>query len=173
MMLKWLANIVVVLGCGYIGVVLASRIDTRIRQLKALESVFGQLAFNIGFLALPFPEALHRAAQSQRGVIRELIAEIANVMREKPELSPDKVFEFIIPHIGGRLCIGEEEIELIREFLAYAGRGDSQNTMDGIRLTLAKLRISVDEAENQRQRDGKLYRGLGFMAGLLIVVILF
>ena len=84
---RWIANIAVVLGCGYIGVVFASRMEARVRQLEALEAMLTQLAFNIGFLALPLSEAMRQAASGQRGVVRRLLEQVTGLLAGRPEIT--------------------------------------------------------------------------------------
>lgn len=170
-MMKCLADIIVVLGCGYVGAVFASHIDIRVRQLETLEAVLTRLGFNIEFLSLPFAEALQRASREPDAVCR-LLENAAERMQKNPGLLPDRAFEEAMHRFGRSLCLKQPELDALRELLTYAGRGDEANTMNSIRLTAAKLQLAREDALALRSRDGKLYRGLGFLAGMLIVVLL-
>lgn len=53
MMAKLIADLVVILGCGYLGMFAAAKGDAGIRRLESIEAVLTYLAFQIGFMKLP------------------------------------------------------------------------------------------------------------------------
>ncbi len=170
-MMQWIASGVVILGCGYIGLVLASMMDSRIRQMEEMESVFQQLAFNIGFLSMTFAQAVYQAARSQRGAVAELFSNMAEEMKSYPQRSPRNTFVRAREKTQG-LYFKEPELDTVLEFLSRAGKGDRQEMLDGIHFTMAKLKTQREAAIAKRERDGKMCRGLGFLTGMLIVVVL-
>ncbi|MBO5364348.1 MAG: stage III sporulation protein AB [Clostridia bacterium] len=170
-MIRWIANAVVVLGCGYLGIAYSKRMDARIRQLEILEQIFVQLGFNIGFLAMPFSLALKAAAKSQQGVLCRLFGSMAERMIRTPNLPPKIVFQEALEECKG-VCLKQAEVEVLEEFMSHAGQGDRENTMDGIRMTEAKLKLVMEQALAEREKDGKLWRSMGFLTGLLLVILL-
>lgn len=170
---RWIANIAVVLGCGYIGVVFASRMEARVRQLEALEAMLTQLAFNIGFLALPLSEAMRQASSGQRGVVRRLLEQVTGLLAGRPEITMKEAWEEAIRRQTGGLCLKQPEMDALYAFAAHLGQGDSKDALDNIQLTAAKLKLARESAQAERARDGKLCKGLGFLTGMLIVILLF
>ena len=173
MTVKWIANIAVVLGCGYIGVVFASRLEARVRQLEALEAMLTQLAFNIGFLALPLSEAMRQTASGQCGVVRRLLEQVTARLSGRPETTMKQAWEEAIRRQAGALCLKQPEMDALYAFAAHLGLGDGRDALDNIQLTAAKLKLARESAQAERTRDGKLCRGLGFLTGMLIVILLF
>lgn len=172
MILRYLADMLVIFGCGYIGVVLASGLDTRIRQLESLEQMLTQLAFNIGFLALPLPEAIRRTAESQEGMIQNVLNQVTGLLQAYPHITMGEAWDESIRACRGDLCLKQEELAALQEFAQHIGQGDSEAALNNIRLTLAKLKLSAEQAREKRKKDGKLFRGLGFLTGILIVLLL-
>ncbi len=170
-MMQWLASGVVVLGCGYIGLVLASMMDSRIKQIEETEGIFRQLAFNITFLSMPFAQALSEASGTQKGAVAELFLSLAMEIEDNPEKPLPQSFQCVAGKAVG-IDMKEPERDIIIEFLSRAGKGDRQEMADGIRLTLAKLETKREELLDKQKRDGKMCRGLGFLTGMLIVLIL-
>ncbi len=170
-MMQWLASGVVILGCGYIGLVLASMMDLRIRQMEEMENVFQQLAFNVGFLSMTFAQAVCQASRTQRGAVAELFAKMAEEMKNHPQQPLRNIFLQAKERTQG-LYLKEPELDTVLEFLSQAGKGGRQEMLDGIHLTMAKLKTQRETAIAKRERDGKMCRGLGFLTGMLIVVVL-
>ena len=171
-MLRYCADIVVILGCGYIGMVLASGMDARIRQLESLERMMMQLAFNIGFLALPLPEAMRRTTETQQGAIRRVLTHVTELMERFPDITMNDAWEEAIRVCKNSLCLEREELTALNEFARHIGQGDSKAELDNIRLTSAKLKLSIEQAREKQKKDGKLCRGFGFLTGIMIVLVL-
>ncbi len=168
--MRWVANLVLVFGCGYLGVAYAKRMDTRILQLEMLEQIFVRLGFNIGFLAMPFSLALKSAAQGYAGALQRIFGSMAERMQQTPNLPPKVVFREALEECKGH-SLKQPEIEILEDFMSHAGQGDKENTMDGIRMTEAKLKIVMEQAMAEREKDGKLWRSMGFLSGLLLVIL--
>lgn len=172
MILRYLADALVIFGCGYLGLHLTSAMDARIRQLENMGKMLTQLAFNIEFLLLPLPEAIKRTTESQQGVVRALMQHITGLMQAFPHISMGEAWEESVYACKRNLHLAPEELSALREFAQHIGQGDSQVASNHIRLTQAKLKLCLEQARAKRQKDGKLYSGLGFLTGILIVLLL-
>ena len=154
------------------GLAFGWKIDKRIGQIKAFEAIMAQLGFQMGFLSVPFGEALLKASASQRGAVRGLMESTAGIMNNQPDISAGEAFEGALRHGKDGIYMSNRELDIIREFMVQAGKADLQRTMDGIKVTSAKLKLAREENESRRSQDGKMYKGLGFMTGIFIVVLL-
>ena len=172
MILRYLLDVFVVFGCGYIGLMLASGLDTRIRQLESLEQMLSQLAFNIGFLALPIHEAIRRTADSQQGAVKDLLNHITGLMQTFPHITMKEAWEEAIRACENSLYLEKEECAAFDDFARSVGQGDREAALDAIHLTSAKLKLSIEQAREKRKKDGKLCKGLGFLSGIFIVLVL-
>ncbi len=170
-MMRWVACVLVVLGCGYLGIAYSCRMNTRISQLELLEQILVQLRFNIGFLGIPFPMALKTAAQSRHGALNRLFCSMAERMLKTPNLSPELVFQEAVRECNG-IWLKEPELEMLEEFMKHMGQGDRETTINGIRMAEAKLKLVMEQAVAEREKDGKLWRSMGFLTGLLLVILL-
>lgn len=172
MSIRMFLYIIVIAGCGYMGLAFGWKIDKRIEQIKAFEAIMTQLGFQLGFLSVPFGEALLKASLSQRGAVRELMENTVEIMDNQPDISAGEAFEGALRQCTDGLYMSNRELDIIREFMVQTGKADLQRTMDGIKVTSAKLKLAREENEARRNQDGKMYKGLGFMTGIFIVVLL-
>ncbi len=171
-MLRCLLDLFVIFGCGYIGVILASGLDTRICQLESLGQMLNQLAFNIEFLSLPIHEAILRTADSQHGTVKELLNQVTELMQKYPHITMREAWEEAIRACREGLCLKEDEFATFDVFAKYVGQGDKKTALDAVHLTSAKLTISIEQAKEKQKKDGKLCKGLGFLSGVFIVLVL-
>lgn len=170
-MIKWIAAAFVVFGCGYLGISYAKTAEIRIRQMEMLEQMLCQLEFNIVFLLKPFPQALKSVAGSYTGAASRLFANIADRLAKAPEISPETAYRQAVEETTG-IRLRVEEKDVLQEFFRHIGRGNRENTRDGIRMAVAKLRTVRETAAAEQEKDGKLWRSMGFLGGLLIVLLL-
>lgn len=169
--MRWIAGGLVVFGCGYLGISFAGGLERRIRQLEILEQLFRQLEFNIVFLLRPFPEALKSVADSHKGPMGTLFSGIADCVTRKPDLSPEKAFQFVLDD-AENVHLKKEEQEILGDFFRHIGAGDREKAGDGIRVTVAKLRSLHEQVTAEQKKDGKLWRSMGFLSGIFIVLLL-
>ncbi len=162
---------VVVLGCGYVGFSYALRLRARTAQIREAEAVLSRLVFHIGFLSMPFARALCLAAKQPGGVCA-LLSAAGTLLMKDPGRTPEDAFNAAIGRCGRDLCLQSAEVDALRELMRYAGQGDAESMQRSIRFTQAKLQLIREDAEAQYRRDGKLYQGLGFLSGMLIVILL-
>ncbi len=169
---RWIANGIVVLGFGYLGLLFAARLDSRVREIETIEKMLTQLSFYIGFLSLPMAEAIQRTAQGQQGSIRLLLDQINDFLQEYPHLPMDEAWEEAVRRHHRKFYLKEEEIQILLDFSKHLGMGDKETVLNQIRLTNAKLKLVGEEAKMEREERGKLYRGIGFLSGMLVVILL-
>ncbi len=170
-MMRWIAGSFVVLGCGYLGIAYAGTVTSRIKQLELMERILAQLEFNIVFLLKPFPQAMKGVAGSYTGRISRLFSHVADSMMKSPDLSSEKAFSMALEEMPNPR-LKREEMELLREFFRHIGQGNRESTRDGIRMTAAKLKLIRESVEREQAKDGKLWRSMGFLGGILIVLLL-
>lgn len=171
-MLRILASAVIVLGGGYIGLLLAAGLDTRVRQLEQSRMALTQMEFNIGFLKMPVVDALCGAAKTRRGAVAALLSSAASEI-EKSGISPSSAFERAVLKNRRFLSMTKDDIDILTEFASGLGRGDVDSELCNIKATCAKLKAAQNEAEGERDKKGRLWRGMGLLGGMLAVVLLF
>lgn len=159
------------LGCGYLGISFARMQELRTRRLELLEQMFRQLEFNIVFLLKTFPEAIKSVAESYKGMLGRLFQKVADRMLKNPNQPPEEAFRFALEDGEGN-CLKEKEKEILEEFFRHMGKGDRERVGDGIRMTMAKLKALREQVERDRKKDEKLWRSMGFLSGVFIVLLL-
>ncbi len=173
MSLKPLAAAAVVLGCGYLGMVAASGLDLRIVQIEQLMKMLQQLEFHISFLSLPLPEAIRRTATMENGVVQKMLRQVSVLLDKVPGITVGEAWQDAVRSNRKNLCLKQTEFDALDEFTSFVGRGDTEAECNNLKITAAKLKLSMEQAKEKRKRDGKIYRGAGFLAGILIVILLY
>ncbi len=170
---KALLGLVVILGGGYLGVIYASRFDSRVRQLEAFRTALSQLEFDIRFLSLPLTEALEKVAGSQTGAVRKIFHETADGLNRERGARVSVIWQNAVEKYRCQLCLTEQDLQAVGSFSHSLGSGDTESEIGNIRAAQMRLSVAEDAARAQAQKNGKLYRGLGLLAGIFAAIILF
>ena len=65
-----------------------------------------------------------------------------------------------------------EDKDIVKGLAKMLGRTDIDGQVSEIRLTSKFLEVQLKEAENQKNKNEKLYKTLGITIGLAIVIVL-
>ena len=175
MIIRIIASFLIILGCTYIGVYFGDKLSVRVQQLSAFQSALETLKFNILFLNLPLAEALYKVAKSQplNEKSEACVGRIFKMMSlEISRSSVQNAWELSVAKERNILNLSEEEVQTLAEFVSRLGSGDRADQTGNIEITSAKLAAFENEARENAKKNGKLYKGLGLLAGLLLVVLL-
>lgn len=170
--LKIIASAAVVLGGGYIGVLSASVLDVRAKQLEQIRLAIEQIGFSISFLRLPVADAVLGAGKSRCGAVGRILKEAAEEI-QNGNISPAAAFERAVLKNRGSLCLSKNDLEILEDFAANLGTGDEKSELSNINAACARLKVAKAEAEGDFSQRGRLWRGMGLLCGMLAVVLLF
>lgn len=170
---KALLGLAVIFGGGYLGMIYASRFETRVRQLEAFRAALGQLEFNIRFLRQPLAEALEQAAASQTGVIRRILSDAAKELAQRKGARVSQIWRQSVQKHKDRLCLEEQDYTALFSFADSLGAGDAEREIGNIQAAQMRLKVSEEGARGVVQKNCRLYRGLGLLAGMFVAVLLF
>ena len=70
------------------------------------------------------------------------------------------------------LSINEEDKSILKNLSKLLGQTDMEGQVNQINLTTAFLDEQIEKAEKERAKNEKMYRTLGMIVGLAIVIIL-
>lgn len=171
-MIILIADIIVILGCGYIGLFFAFSINNRITQLEAFEKMFTILAFDIEYMALPINEAISRLSNVSDGVVRKILVQTSEFLSIYSNIPFSDAWCRAVQLFKRELFLQKEEINALYDFSKNIGIGDCKQAVNSISMTIAKVKLAKDNALSERDKKSKLYKGAGFLFGILIVLLL-
>ena len=182
MIIRVIASAIIILGCTYVGTYFGVKLSIRVHQLSAFQSALETLKFNILFLNLPLAEALYKVAKSlpasgkPQGCVGRIFKAMSREISRSDSLngtvSVQNAWELSVAKERKTLNLNEEEIQTLAEFVSRLGSGDRDDQTGNIEITTAKLSTFENDAREYCKKNAKLYRGLGLLAGLLLVVLL-
>lgn len=173
MTLKLIAAAVVVLGCGYLGILLAARQKLRVSQIEAFIQFLRAVEFDVVYLRLPVTECLRRTVVGSSGVLRSILDETRLYLEQHKGAKLGEAWQAAMEKNRKGLYVGQDVQETLFAFAERFGSGDDEREKNNITYAVTKLQYLKNGFEEHLRSDMKLYRGLGFLGGILLVILLF
>lgn len=171
MVFKLLGCIMVLLSSGFLGYVLSSDCKKRPRQLRELQSMLQMFENQISYLSDVLADAFGRisAAGGETGIF---FIDTVERLRSGRSLSAAQAWEEAVRGNIKKTSLNREDEEILVSFGKLLGGSDLEGQVKNIRLTLYQLRSQEQKAEESRKRNESMYRSLGILGGLAVVIVL-
>jgi stage III sporulation protein AB len=157
----------VLIGATYVGYKLSRRYAERERFFLELVLLCDRLTAEIRFSHSVLREALERAAADCKSGLSAVLETYGALLASFSDTGPAELRAHI-PE--GRLK--PQEYDLLLQFLGNLGKADAETELVGITGFRAAFEGFHTSALAEKKRYGGLYTKLGFLAGLIVSVLL-
>ncbi|SDM80683.1 stage III sporulation protein AB [Fictibacillus solisalsi] len=169
--MSWLGAVCIFISTTWIGFELAKKVRDRPKQLRQLKVGLQSLEAEIMYGLIPLDEAFLHLSRQLSGPVAEFFL-YAGQSLEASVSSVQEAWENGLSHLSASSSFKKEEIEILRQFGATLGRHDRENQQKQIRLALAHLERELAEANEAQLKHEKMYKSLGILLGLLLIILL-
>ncbi|MEW6082627.1 MAG: stage III sporulation protein AB [Bacillota bacterium] len=171
MILRILGSLLVVAALSVLGEVGAASLRERTATLRRLQSALEILQTEISFLKTPLPEALRRVGQLTGGAVAEFFIAAGRRIQDSG-LPAERGWREALEEFSASTSLTAEDSEVLRglgKTLGISDRLDQSRHLDLARERLAALEAQAREDE---ARNSRIYRYLGILSGLALVLLL-
>lgn len=172
-MIKLIGIIMTLVACGGIGLFLAHIHENRPRQLYALESAMQLLETEILYGATPLKEAMELVAQTSDPEIAILFGNTARELSKMEGATAREAWSSAVENFSKATILKKEDLKILQRFGTTLGISDREDQEKHIRLTKSQLKIAATNAETVARKSSAVYRYLGFLGGLFLVLALY
>lgn len=150
-----------------IGKSISQKYRYRLEELKEMKNALNIFKSKVKFTYQPIPEIFTEIAQNTNRNISKLF----NLSLEKMQTeTAANAWEESIEEFTGNL--NNEDKQSIRTLSKMLGTVDAEGQLSQIELTQNFLDRQIDQAQDEKNKNEKLYNKLGMTIGLAIVIIL-
>lgn len=170
--LRLIFNSIIIVFSSVLGYAYGNIYTKRAKNLLDLQYCIRILESEIINGNLPLPQALENTYIKGRGNIAVIFHEIKeDLLVNKQE---DVYYSFQIQKIilKDRYALNDQDIEVFLYLGKILGKTNRVDQEKKIRFVITQLDNHYMEAESERKKNTKLYRTLGFLVGLGVVIIL-
>lgn len=165
--LKYIILILLLLTNSYIGVLIASKYQNRVRELKELKTSLAIFATKIKLTYEPIPKIFEELGNLKKNNISNVFKKAFQKMAELPA---GEAWTEALKIENTNLT--KEDIEVLNKLGNLLGKIDIEGQINEIELVNHFLDKQIEIAEEESRKNGKMYKTLGITVGLAIVIVL-
>ncbi len=154
-------------GCS-----IAATYKNRVRYLEefllTLEIFKAEINFGVALL----PEVFQSIAQRVHGPVGQLFMQSAAYLEKKEGLNATECWHKALQDRQDEMELAGGQMELLNKMGLIWGRGDKKDQLKQVTLMQELLRQALLEAKNEQGKNEKVWRYLGLLGGLTIVILL-
>src|SRR5579875_2769087 len=171
-MVKLIGAIFIIVATTVIGFEASRNFSERPRQLRALRSALQSLDAEIMYGHTPLYEAARRLASQMTRPFSSFFESFAGKLTNT-ETTVKDAWEESLKEVWKSTALKQGEFEIMKQFGETLGRHDRFSQQKHIMLTLSHLEREEADAVQAQAKYEKMVKSLGFLAGLLLIILLF
>lgn len=170
-MVKLIGAVLIVAASTFIGFEFARRFSDRTKLLRQLKTALQALEAEIVFSHKPLGLAAKDIGEQTDGPISKFFSRFSRLLLQGGT-NVKAAWEESLKELERKSPVRAGEMEVLRQFGETLGKHDLLSQQKHIRLALVHLERESGDAEERQARNEKMIKSLGFLSGLLIVILL-
>lgn len=172
MILKIIGSIMVISASVFIGYYMSGDCSQRPVQLRVLQDMLRMLENEIKFFSTYIPDAFEKICSSIDNPVREFFVSTAEKLKKEPGINASLAWEKAIRDNMCKTALNEEDRDILLSFGKMLGNSDAEGQMKNIGYMLQQLKMQEKKAEEDKRKNENLYRILGILGGITVVLFL-
>ncbi|WP_416149548.1 stage III sporulation protein SpoIIIAB [Salipaludibacillus sp. HK11] len=167
----WLGASMIVFASALVGMELANRLDRRTNLLRHVKVALETFDTEVAFAMMPLSQAFGQVSKQLPSPVKEFFSKVAVKLTED-EATAFEVWEEVLDSWKTNVDLEKKDIEILRQFGQTLGKQDIHGQRKQIQLTQSYLKHMEDTAVDAQKKYRSMYRSLGLLGGLLLVIML-
>ena len=164
---KYIIIFLVFLICFLLGNIISKRYTLRVKELKDFSNALNIIENKIKFTYEPLSEIFIQTSRLLSENMSNIFIKASGYMKE---FSSEDEWNKDVDDTSTYL--NKEDIENIKSFGKLIGKTDKEGQVSHIELTRSFIELQLEKARKEEEKNAKMYKTLGAIIGLAIVIIL-
>ncbi len=173
MLLKIVGSLMILSASSFLGYMLSRECARRPEELRELQGQLQMLENEISFMSNVLADALYNVSSNSRSKVGNFFGRTAEILKQGKGINASDAWEAAVRENIGKTALNKEDQEILISFGKMLGSSDMDGQIRNIRLTMEQLKQQEKKAEESKIKNQTMYRNLGMLGGLAIIVILF
>lgn len=169
-MLKVIGTVMVMVGAVGLGWKAVGRLEERTKALRGLQGAAAYLEEELAFRFTPLPKLFAHLSKTRKGAVGRFFENVGERMERGEDISLRESWR--LAAADELAVLKAEERQAVEELGEVLGQYDAQTQAKALKLAGERLAGFYMEAQEERQRLGKVYLALGVAGGLVTVLAL-
>lgn len=170
-MIKIIGAIIILVATTGAGFEVSRHLSERPRQLRLLKSALQSLDAEIMYGHTPLHEATRRLSTQITQPLSTFFESFSKRLTET-ETTVKDAWEECLKEVWKRTALKQGEYEIMKQFGETLGRHDRHSQQKQIMLALTHLEREEMDACDKQAKYEKMMKSLGFLTGLLLIILL-
>ncbi len=166
--LKYFMLFVILVICSLIGKYLSKKYVLRVHQLEEMKNALNMFRSKIKFTYEPIPEIFEEIANNTN----RSVGQVFQLAKEKMKTKTAQIAWEEATEESLNNYLTKEDKQVLKTLSKLLGQTDIEGQTSQIEITQKFLETQIKEAQEQKEKNEKLYSKLGTTIGLAIVIIL-
>ncbi len=154
------------LSCSLIGILISKKYTNRVNELKEFKNALNIFKTKIRYTYEPIPDIFMQISENVNSNIGNVFSQAANKMNV---LAAGEAWNIALKM--EELSINQEDRNVLENLSKLLGKTDLQGQLNQIEMTEDFLNEQIRKAEQEKNKNEKMYRTLGAIIGMVIVII--
>lgn len=172
MYLKLIGGIFIILSSGLLGLAIASKFAKRPLELRKTRILFQMLETEVIYGATPLPAAFKNISSKSNDLWSRFFLTVNQKLASGSYYSLTDAWNKSLDEIISESHLVKMDIELLKSFGIVLGCSDREDQQKHFKLLYAQMQQHEEIAEQERKKNERMYRSLGFLFGIFIFIIL-
>lgn len=150
-----------------IGFLISKSYQNRVLELKEFKNILNIIKTKIKFTYEPLAEIFKQISKDNDTEIEKIFGKMANQLSD---CQAKEVWENCIQEAD--INIKQSDKDILKKLGKLLGQTDVEGQINEIEVTEGFLNMQIEEAEEEKKKNQKIYKTLGIVAGLVFVIIL-
>lgn len=165
--------ILIVLGIStFIGYFLANKFTSRVSEINDLLLALDIFETKIKYTYDSLTTSFLFIADNLKTKIYRIFFIAAEEINQNKNLSAGDIFRKVVDEERIFLNLNNDDIEILKQLGVSLGQTDIEGQIKNIKLVSSSLKRKLEEAKEEKSKNFKLYRNMGMLSGLIIIIIL-
>lgn len=170
-MIKMMGAIIIIVATTWAGFEASRHLHERPKQLRLLKSALQSLEAEIMYGHTPLHEASRRLGSQLNKPLSWFFETFAKKLTET-ETTVKEAWEESLTEVWKLTAFKQGELEIMKQFGQTLGQHDRISQQKQIQLTLTHLEREEADAQEKQMKYERMVKSLGFLLGLLLVILL-
>lgn len=157
----------IVLICTFIGIIKSKGFENREHILREAIMLFKGIENEIKFSLTTIPNAIEIVRQRMNTSLKDVLGSISLILLEPNVSNYDLLYE-----LDKLQALTLYDKQIILTGITSLGTGDVEGEQGVILMTINSLENELNDAIENKKKNSKMYRTVGFATGLVIAIIL-
>ena len=167
--IKYIILLLIFLSSSMIGRLLSKKYYYRLEELEEIKNALNLFKTKIKFTYSSIPEIFREIAEGSKQNISKIFENTVHNLKTMPAT---EAWNKAIDETKENTNLNEEDIKIIKGLSKQLGIIDIEGQISQIDITQNFLDTQIRQAQEEKEKNQKLYQKLGTTIGLVIVILL-